>query len=123
MGLVQGQIVLKGESRTFRLTVTQRSDGTRVDLTGTTLEFQVKVKVGDGDPPLIAKAIGTGVTLLNQTMAATKGQADIALSPSDTATLAAGVYAYDVVLVLLGGERHYVVPPSEFVVRAVVNAP
>lgn len=112
-------IVYKGQSRSLRFTVTTDT-GVRESLTGATIEFQVKAKDGDADPPLIAKAISSGVLLLDQSNAKTKGQFDVELAPGDTSALAAAIYRYDAVVVL-GGKRHYVVPPSDFDLREVVN--
>ena len=115
--------ILKGESRTFRTTI-RDSTGALVDLsTATAIEFQVKDADGDSDPPLISKSIGSGITLVG---GGTGGQFDIALDPSDTSSspdLAIKTFRYDVVVVLSTGARHYVIPPSDFTVVAVVNQP
>lgn len=103
------------------MTVIRKSDRSRVDLTGATIEFQVKASERSADPPLIAKDNSVGVTILDQTDPVTKGQADIELDPEDTSGLEPGPYRYDVVVVLPSGERHVVVPPSDFVLKPVVN--
>ena len=117
----QQKTVFKGEYKLLVLTVTD-DEQDPVDLTAATaLEFQVKTAVGAADPPLIGKAIGTGVTLRPQA-GITLGQAEIEIQTSDTSALAPGTYYYDVVLVL-AGKRYFVVPPSEFIIKGVINLP
>ena len=119
MATKQPKSINQGESRMYTLTV-KDGNGVLVNLTPTSaLEFQVKANPGDTDPPLVAKAIGTGVTILTQS-GATLGQATIQLDPGDTSAIDPGLYAYDVVLVL-SGKRYYVVPASDFEIVAVVN--
>jgi len=112
--------VVAGDDLALRLTVTDDADA-RVDLTGATLELEVKAKLGGPDPAAIAKSIGAGITLLDQTAADTRGQADIAISGDDT-SLSPGLYWLDVVLGLDGGRSH-VIAPREFVVTPSVNLP
>jgi hypothetical protein len=113
--------LIAGESKRWIFTVVDL-DGRRSDLSSASaIEFQVKKADGDPDPALVAKALGTGITLLDQTSAATRGQFQVDLGSSDTA-LAAGTYRYDVVVVV-SGRRHFVVEPSDFKVIAAVNLP
>lgn len=113
--------VIAGDDLTLRLTVTDDADA-RVDLTtADALELEVKRALGGADPAAIAKSLGAGITLLDQTSADTRGQADIVLTAADTG-LAAGLYWLDVVLELGGGRAH-VIAPREFVVTATVNLP
>jgi|SRR5688572_2599419 len=115
-------VMFRGATKRWTITIRREVDDEPIDITAATaLEFQVKTVPGAADPPLISKAIGTGVTIQPQT-GDTLGQAIIALDGADTngAGTPAGLYHYDVVLVL-GGERHYVIAPSEFWLRDVVN--
>lgn len=113
--------IYRGDAATLRLTVTDDDDA-RIDLTGATIELQVKAGIGDADPALIAKAIGTGVTLLDQTAPDTKGQADIAIAGGDT-DRAPGLYWLDVVVTPLAGDRQHVITPIELTIGGVVNLP
>lgn len=122
---IDGPVTIRrGESIAYLLTVTDDEDE-RVDLTGATVELEIKAAVGDPDPPKVAKALGTGIALRDQDVAATKGQADITIGVADTADAAAmpaGVYALDVVIVI-GEIRSYVVEDLVVRLRDVVNAP
>lgn len=111
---------IRGAYRVFRTTVTDVDTGARKDITGATVEFQVRTAAGVADPPLISKAVGAGITILDQANAATKGQADIVLAAADTSALAAGTYSYDLVIIV-GGERRVLVPPSPFVLKEAGN--
>lgn len=73
-----------GKAKTFRVTVTDQNQNQRVDLGGKTLRFTAKAFRSDPDPALVTKTTGTGITHLDQTVAATKGQADILILGSDT---------------------------------------
>lgn len=126
--VVQPKYMYHGESKTFRVTTTNESDDSRVDLTGCVIEFQVKPADGDPDPPTISKRYpgyddggAEGIVLLDQGVAATRGQFEVYIQSSDTSGLTPAVFRYDVVVVLTTGARHLVVPPSDFDIRAVVN--
>lgn len=112
--------VLAGDTLALRLTVTDDADA-RVDLTGSTIELEVKSRIGGPDPAAIRKTVGAGITLLDQVSASTRGQADIAISSSDT-SLTPGLYWLDVVLVL-GGVRGHVIAPRELTLLGAVNQP
>lgn len=112
--------VYAGDALPLRLTVTDDADA-RVDLTGAAIELEVKARIGGPDPAAIHKAIGSGITLLDQTSADTRGQADIAITSTDT-SLTPGLYWLDVVLTL-SGVRGHVIAPREFTVLGVVNQP
>lgn len=71
-----------GKAKTFRVTVVDQN--VRADLTGKTLRFTAKLSRRDPDPALVTKSTGSGITHLDQTVAATKGQADIAIVAADT---------------------------------------
>lgn len=91
------------------------------DLTGVTIEFQVKPKVGAPDPPTIEKSIGSGIVLLPQS-GDTLGKFQVTIQTSDTSSVAAGSYAYDIVMIE-AGERKPIRRASPFVINAVVNSP
>lgn len=118
--LIGPMLVYAGDSATYRLTVTDDADA-RVNLTGAVIELQVKGKPGAADPPTIAKATDSGITLLDQAAPDTKGQADISFTSSDTAK-PPGLYWLDVVVTLAGARTH-VVAPREYTIGAVVNLP
>lgn len=122
MSVEEHLTVYKGEQRKWRFTVTNADDGTRQDLTGATIEFQVKIKDGDPDPPSISKSVGSGIVLLNQSDPATKGQFELTLLPADTSSLQAKVYRYDLITVI-GGVRSFLRYPSNFTLKPVVNLP
>lgn len=111
--------ILRGNDRTFKLTV-KDSTGTAVDITGYTIEFQVKLLLDDLDPPLISKSVSSGITILTQT-GSTLGQATIELTPSDTANLETKPHVFDVVVVDGNSKRFHVVAPDKFDVLGVVN--
>lgn len=119
--VTQSQSVLRGETRGWLVTVTDENDA-RIDLNGVDeIEFQVKKRMGRGDPPLVFKSIAMGgITVLDQSAPATKGQFELLLTVNDTKNLPAARYRYDVVIVA-GSQRQYVVPPSDFELGDVVN--
>jgi len=119
MAAGQSHTVYKGESKTLLLTISD-SDGVRLDITGFTIEFQVKLKDGDADPPLISKSVGSGITILTQS-GGTLGQATVKIDSADTTGLTAQKHRYDVIVIDLVGDRQVVVPPSNFWVKEVVN--
>lgn len=112
--------LFKGDSATYRLTVTDDEDEP-IDITGATIELQVKTAIGGADPAAISKSVGSGITILAQDDDDTLGQADIAVSSADS-TLTPGLYWLDVV-VTLDGARTHVVAPREFTIADVVNLP
>jgi len=117
--LIGPMTIYAGDSATYRLTVTDDADA-RVDLTGAAIEFQVKPTLGGADPPAIAKAVASGITLLAQS-GDTLGQADITISSVDS-NLTPKLYWLDVVVMLSGGRAH-VIAPREYTIAPVVNGP
>ncbi len=115
----QPREIFKGEDKTYRLTIFD-ADLDPVDISGFLVEFEVKVNTGDEDPAVIEKSVGSGITILAQS-GLTLGQAVIEIDPSDTSGITALIYKYDVVTIDTTGERHVVIPPSNFVVKEVVN--
>lgn len=73
-----------GKSRTFLVTVVD--GGSRVDLTGKTLRFTAKLSREDPDPAMVDKSTGSGIVHLDQTQTATRGQAQITISGTDTSS-------------------------------------
>lgn len=71
-----------GKPKTFLHTITDQ--GARVDLSGKTLRFVAKVSREDPGASLVDKSTGSGITNLDQTQAATKGQATTAILAADT---------------------------------------
>jgi hypothetical protein len=114
--------LLAGETRTLAVTVTRRSTDAFVNLLTevSAIELQVKAQDGDADPPLISKSVGSGIVIRDPQTGDDLGVCDITLDPADTASLS-GVYRYDLVVTLTGGERLYGIRPSDFVVDPVVN--
>lgn len=111
--------IYAGESAKWLFTAYDRN-GDPVDLTGATIELEIKLNKGDADPALVHKEVGAGITVLAQS-GATLGQFEAALVPNDTGARS-GMHYWDVVVVS-GGERWFVVPPSEFYIEPVVNRP
>lgn len=119
-GSPQPQTLFQGQSKTWILVVV-KGDGTPFDLTGSTVELQVKKRDGAPDPPLIFldNAGNGGITLLTQS-GATEGRANVKMVPTDSTGLS-GPHRLDVVVIDPSGDRHFVVPPSNFMIKAVVN--
>jgi hypothetical protein len=122
MGCVQPYSLRQGEARQPTITVF-KPNGSIQNLSGAIIEFQVKPNPGDPDSELlIAKVSPLGITILDQTVGGdTEGQFDIILDPVDTKDIPGGVYTYDVVVVLPGFDRSYVIGPSPFIIVSVVN--
>ncbi len=131
MANVIPQTIHLGESTTLLLTVLNDDDSRRDLSTFIDIELQVKTLDGDADPPLISKAIGSGITLQTQS-GSTIGLADVAIDTADTTTSNpnwpvspdnTGTFRYDVWGLTAGGNRTLLVAPSNFIVKKVVNLP
>jgi hypothetical protein len=133
-GVIQPLEVVKGEGKVLRYDVIDNTkgvytlvngvlrEGSRVDITtASAVEWQAHYPPGSPDPTAVAKALGTGIALLDQTAADTKGAFEVTLTSADTKDLVAKLYKYDVVVVL-SGVRRYVVRPSDFRLIEPVNA-
>lgn len=107
-----------GESKTWLLTVT--TDGARQSLTGLTIAFEVNRTEGSTDVPLISRAVGSGITLRDQDVEATKGQAEITLAPADTEGVFAGEHRFSVKVAWPSGKVKYPVRGT-FILENVVN--
>jgi hypothetical protein len=105
--------VIRGTSKTLELVITDESGGV-VDLTGARIVFSVKTSPGD-PLPLIQKT--TDHVAQVEITLPREGKARIYLQPSDTQTLEALQYVFDVWLILTSGKRFAVVPSSIFAVK------
>ena len=114
---------LKGETREIEIYCVDDDDESEDLSVASGIELEIKVNRGDPDPALVRKTIGSGVTLLDQTEAATKGRARILVDAADTASLDAGAYWLDVVVLMPGSpaRRNYAIQPTRIVLEDVVN--
>lgn len=105
--------VIRGTSKTFRVTVTDPETGKPFNLTGATLILTVKRRIEDAQPILrkttevMADAVITGPTA---------GVVEFYLVPADTKNKDIREYVFDVWLIVPGAvDKHYaVIPPSIF---------
>lgn len=111
---------IRGTSKTYRVTVVD-DDGERVDLTGATAHFRVKLTIDDVSA-VITKISTTPaqITILTQS-GTTLGQYDVFIVPGDTSMLAPATYVYDSFVVLASGKRYCVLEPAEFVIERAVT--
>ena len=113
--------LLRGESKTLRLTVRDKEKNT-VDLTGATIYFTVKTNTGASNAVIFKSSATSAEAEIDPDQVTNRGIGRFFLSPSDTATLAPGKYVYDVWVELAGGDRHAVIRPSQVeIVRAVTE--
>jgi len=112
--------MIRGTSRTFELSVTAEEDESPVDLAGARVIFSVKRSL-DEKVPLIKKDSQAGAAQVAIQAPTKAGKADIYLVPSDTHTLDAGDYLFDVWVILSSGKRYAVVPPSTLTLEAGVT--
>lgn len=109
--------ILRGSTKTLRLSV-QDSEGEAVDLTGATVYFTVKKKIGDSLP--LFQKISTNLTQA-EIYDAKGGIAKIYLYPADTQQRCPGDYYFDIWVVTSTGKQFAVVPPSKFTIEASVT--
>lgn len=112
--------IYQGESRVILVTAYYEDTGLRRDLTTATgiRAYVVATVDGDNSPSVLAKTLGGGITLRDQTDPATTGDALIALAPADTLTLAPGIYYWRCWVDWPDGNVSLIVPPeSKFPVR------
>lgn len=113
MSLTKDQSIYAGSSKTLRVTVYD-DDSALLDLTGSTVYFTVRQSIGAATTEITkTSATVSEIEILTQS-GTTLGQADIKLVPGDTSALTIGLHFYDVWIELAGGERHVVIPPSDF---------
>jgi len=110
--------IYRGASKTYELEVVDGEEHA-VDLTGARIVFSVKCDLSD-PTPLIQKDTNGGPTQIDITHPL-EGIAEIKLLPSDTQTMDAGEYIFDVWVVLASGTRGPVILPSPFKVIAGVT--
>lgn len=80
----------RGDSATFVLTLTD-GDGDALDLEDATIAFTAKREIfHDDEDAVISKSLGSGITVADPAL----GIAQLALSPTDTASLDSGTLLY-----------------------------
>lgn len=130
MAIPQPIDIFVGEAKTWLITITNRSNGDRFNLSAffvvpNQLEFQVKLNDGDADPALISiGSFDSEFAILDQTIGgATEGQAKLTIPTVRTLLPfpGAGFYRWSLVMIQSGGIREVLIPPSDFTVNAVVN--
>jgi hypothetical protein len=109
--------IYKGIAWQRTLTVTRKDTGARRDLTGATIEFRLKRKTTDDDPPLVWLTVGSGITLLAQS-GDTLGQATLDISAAASAPLNVMNHVFTV-LVTPQGETvpQVAIEPTKIAVR------
>lgn len=113
----------QGDTLRRRFRATDRTTGDVVNLAGFEVEFEVKTADDEPDPPLVARQVGNGVTILDQTPGSdTEGVVEVQLDPIHTRDLDPDTYRYDVVWIEADLDRfHFPGTPEDFVVLGVVN--
>ena len=109
-------VIVRGTSKNFELMVSDDA-GAPVNLTAARVIATIKCDLYD-DKISIQKDSDAGsaeVEILSQE-GSTLGKAMLKFSPSDTQTLDAGEYVFDVWVVLSSGARHIVVGPGPFII-------
>lgn len=101
--------LFKGITWTRRVTVTEEN-GSRTNLTGKTLLFELRRRTGE--PVLISLTSGAGITHLTQS-GDTLGQAEVTISALASPALEAAPHVYSVQC-----DAQVVVPPTLLEVRA-----
>ncbi len=113
--------IYRGVSKTIFLRVIRRGlDGseTSVDLTGASVYFTVKREERDAFPVVKKSSASSSQIEITDLRG---GVAAIKLLPGDSKDLDVGQYVFDVLVILANGERHVVILPSIFEVRAGVS--
>jgi hypothetical protein len=77
-----------GDTKVLEVTVLD-GDGEPVDITGTTIRWQL-ARLATDDTPLITKSVGDGIAIVD----GAAGRFDVTLDPEDTAELG-GSYYYE----------------------------
>lgn len=106
----------QGESLTLNLVI--NSNGSPLDITGGTVHFTAKDKIG-GTDQINLDSTGAQVNITN----ASQGEVEILILPSDTDNLSIGkgkTFIYDIWLEL-GVDDHQVVGPSDLVITSRVT--
>lgn len=117
----------KGATKSFQVYCTNEDDEA-IDLSDVAeIYFTVRSKDGAQGVPIIFKqwveAEDEGISYDDQTDADNTGYATITLSTDDSDALATGKLRYDVALFDIDGdgERHEVIPPSDFIILDAVG--
>lgn len=104
--------IYRGMSKTLELAVTD-AQGKAVDITGSTVHFTVKQDIRDGTATVQkSSASSSQIELTSPRL----GIARIYIVPADTQNLDPASYTFDVVLIMPGGKRYLVVPPTALVI-------
>lgn len=109
--------VIRGTSKTLVLTIKDK-DKVLVDLTGSTIYMTVRLK--ETDTGCLFQKISTDgleIDIPNPT----DGIAKIFIDPQDTIGKKPTRYVYDILIILASGERHVVVGPAVFEIKAGVT--
>lgn len=105
---------------TFELEIPVRDKTSAlVDLTGYGAELAIKELPDDADPALLQIAVGTGITVADQTTR--RGYLLVEVSAAVTDALAVGDRWFDVIVIDLAGRRKHVVENRELEIRNPVN--
>jgi len=102
--------VYRGEAKTYRFTLLDKSTREGIDLTGKTVRFHVREDIDTGGSPAIEKESGSGITHADQ--GTNPGEFDLALVAADTgapANLEITEYVWDLWL-----DDEVIVEPSPF---------
>lgn len=113
-------ILYRGETAEFTLSVER--DGVPYDLTGASIEIEVKILPGADDPALIHLAVGNGITPLAPL---TDGNAAVRFESTTipvAANMPAGIYYLDVVTIK-GADRFYPIKARRTILKDVVDQP
>lgn len=106
---------IAGESWSIRIDNLTDAAGDPIDpAEASAIEFQVKQRTGDDDPPIVSKSLGDGIEVDDGEILITGEAADFAGMR--------GIYAYDCVMEI-AGRRLYVAGPAALTLVAPVNPP
>ena len=111
LGVEGGFSMHSGDSRVIELTVNNQDDTAVENITGAAITFALSKQAGNVTSPkpagaaLVTKTVGSGITITD----GPNGRADVVLAPADSASLPAGVYYYEVQIILAGATAttHY----------------
>lgn len=102
---VQGAFSMhSGDNRVLEFTVNQQDDSGPENITGAAMTFALSKQDASATSPkpsgaaLVTKTVGSGITIVD----GPNGRADVALVPADTAAMKAGVFYYELQVVLGG---------------------
>lgn len=113
----------QGESKTFRLTVTNEDD-TPVDLTGVRVLLTVKGDARESIPRIRKDSSVVGLPVQAAVTDALAGVAEVYFFPNDTKTLDAGVYVFDLWVIFGDGRQVPVIPESTIeVLQSITRLP